>query len=330
MSGVRGMGKRFTILKIMMLTFFTVNCISAAAVDAATPAQTGQQWLRQVNDTLAQLECVHFKIQLKLNSPMGDAVIDASGDLQNSKNGEYLSRLDSETKIQQPAGKATVLKTQQYIQGQKDSMILYQSNGDRWGKSTLMTNPEPLNAKKLLNKYSQAGVFGYKDITVLRQTPNDVALRLVLDNRVIGDTMARLILQSAARQTLNQPAVEPFFAAMPDIVCEVHFDPQTKYVKTISADLSPQVAFSMQAALVGGVAGDAAARKEMLQKMMVTLQGEFSQQNAVPAIAIPAEVIAAAKEQPAAILPRTAAAHEREKAVAAKEIKPGVSKAPTV
>ena len=290
-----------TALKILLLLFGIVAGAVNPAAAAKLPELSGTEYFAQAQETMGQLSSLHFTLQLQLASPLGQAAINSSGDIQKDSAG-YRSRMDSETKIKDGDGTVRDLKMQQYLQETEDAVLLYQNSGSVWTKSSFKKNYAGPNYQKLLNPYHLSGVFGYKDIRVKKVAAGELVLQLTLDNRVLANAFSDVAAQGNSPNTLSYRELKTFFAAMPDVVYELQIEPKTHYVKKITADLSPQLIYGMKAALLPPDKNSPALKAEeeklaetskMLQQIKLTVQGEFSLENEAAVFTVPAAVITA-------------------------------------
>ncbi|SEJ75704.1 hypothetical protein SAMN05660742_11636 [Propionispira arboris] len=310
---------KFCFIFVVGMLFVTM---SSSLVLAADKVPMEKQYLETVYKNMLDVKNVHYDILLTAQTPMGDVNVTMAGDGQMKP---MLYKNDAVFLFRDVKGKETTTTLQQYIEQNKDTVVIYSLSNNKWMKQTM---PVGFSADKELtadenSKMELLMMQMVKAVKLTRETPSYKYMEVTLDSMKISDSIDEMVRENK-NQDKNVLSMAAFarigLLAAGDIKYNVKIDKTTQMIQEVAMNLANPIRKAGNLFLDMSQPKNAAEMEDFLTKSTLTMQVKYSQYNKVDPIEIPQMVRDTAKEvKTTAISPKLPKLQKTDIAVSGKE-----------
>jgi hypothetical protein len=296
--------------------------MSSSLAFAAEKVPIEKEYLQTVYNNMLDAKSAHYDILLTAQTPMGDMNATIAGDGQVKPT---LYKNDAAFLFRDATGNETTTTLQQYIEQNKDKIVIYSLSNNKWMKQTMAvgsSKDKELSADEK-NKMERLMMQMVKTVKLTRETPSYKYMEVTLDSMKISDFIAEMMKenQNQDKTALSMAASARLgLLAAGDIKYNVKIDKPTQMIKEFDMDLANPIRKAASLFIDMSHPKNAEEMKDFLTKSTLTMQVTYSQYDKVDPIEIPQMVRDTAQEMKVAVIsPHVPKIQNTEVAVSSKE-----------
>jgi len=286
---------KFCFVFVVGILFVTMSSSLAFAADKA---QIEKEYVQTVYKNMLDVKNAHYDILLTAQTPMGAMNVTIAGDGQVKP---VLYKNDAVFSFRDVKGNETTTTVQQYIEQNKNKVVIYSLSNNTWMKQTMPVEPfmdKELSADEK-SKMELLMLQMVKCVKLTRETPSYKYMEVTLDSMKISDAIDEMVKKNkdTDKIMLSMAASARLgLLAAGDIRYNVKIDKTTQMVQEVDMDLANPIRKAASLFLDMSHPKNAAEMEEFLTNSTLTMKVRYSQYNKVDPIEIPQMVRDTAKE----------------------------------